>query len=406
MFTATSPPIVGGAASSAVLAHHPHQHPHHHQSHHHHSQTGNQNSVQIPHLIAAAAAAAAASQHPSLHPADQQTGSVLANGSWQPTHYITTATLPPEVAQFAKQQLNSSDYHSQHPLPYHPHHLNYAQPPISMVVTTSGGGLTNATGQKSDHISHHTQSHNAHLANGKHSLSDVNGKSVGITKQTQQPNNLGVNGNTPANAICNSSSTSGNSTSPSTNINNNNAQSTASSALSSPLSSLSSSGASSMSPAAMSSPAVSGQVYANGSVASSANSASGSSVSSSSANSINSSGAASGQSSDLIAASGIPTAALVNGGLVVINGNGNLSGSLIGTTGGGSHHYHQSLKDTTFTKIFVGGLPYHTTDKSLRTFFETYGDIEEAVVITDRQTGKSRGYGFVSFQSLSFFLSS
>ncbi|XP_037569977.2 RNA-binding protein 24-B isoform X2 [Dermacentor silvarum] len=53
-------------------------------------------------------------------------------------------------------------------------------------------------------------------------------------------------------------------------------------------------------------------------------------------------------------------------------------------------------KDTTFTKIFVGGLPYHTTDKSLRQFFESFGDIEEAVVITDRQTGKSRGYGFVT----------
>ncbi|XP_045592433.1 RNA-binding protein 24-B isoform X9 [Procambarus clarkii] len=55
-----------------------------------------------------------------------------------------------------------------------------------------------------------------------------------------------------------------------------------------------------------------------------------------------------------------------------------------------------SQKDTTFTKIFVGGLPYHTTDKSLREHFEVYGEIEEAVVITDRQTGKSRGYGFVT----------
>jgi len=52
-------------------------------------------------------------------------------------------------------------------------------------------------------------------------------------------------------------------------------------------------------------------------------------------------------------------------------------------------------KDTTWTKLFVGGLPYHTTDKSLRDHFEVYGDIEEAVVITDRSTGKSRGYGFV-----------
>ncbi|XP_056141555.1 RNA-binding protein 24b [Lampris incognitus] len=57
---------------------------------------------------------------------------------------------------------------------------------------------------------------------------------------------------------------------------------------------------------------------------------------------------------------------------------------------------HAAQKDTTYTKIFVGGLPYHTTDSSLRKYFEVFGDIEEAVVITDRQTGKSRGYGFVT----------
>lgn len=53
-------------------------------------------------------------------------------------------------------------------------------------------------------------------------------------------------------------------------------------------------------------------------------------------------------------------------------------------------------KDTTFTKIFVGGLPYGTTDDALRKYFEVYGEIEEAVVICDRVTQKSRGYGFVS----------
>ncbi|CAF2436888.1 unnamed protein product [Rotaria sp. Silwood2] len=53
-------------------------------------------------------------------------------------------------------------------------------------------------------------------------------------------------------------------------------------------------------------------------------------------------------------------------------------------------------KDTTFTKIFVGGLPYHTTDETLRAFFLKFGEIEEAVVINDRSTGKSRGYGFVT----------
>ena len=60
----------------------------------------------------------------------------------------------------------------------------------------------------------------------------------------------------------------------------------------------------------------------------------------------------------------------------------------------------QQQKDTTWTKLFVGGLPYHTTDKSLREHFSVYGDIEEAVVITDRQTNKSRGYGFVSITFL------
>lgn len=55
-----------------------------------------------------------------------------------------------------------------------------------------------------------------------------------------------------------------------------------------------------------------------------------------------------------------------------------------------------SQKDTTFTKLFVGGLPYHTTDKSLREFFQQHGEIDEAVVITDRVTGKSKGYGFVT----------
>ncbi|TRY60856.1 hypothetical protein DNTS_035128 [Danionella cerebrum] len=58
-------------------------------------------------------------------------------------------------------------------------------------------------------------------------------------------------------------------------------------------------------------------------------------------------------------------------------------------------------KDTTLTKIFVGGLPYHTTDASLRKHFESFGDIDEAVVITDRQTGKSRGYGFVTMMEKS-----
>ncbi|XP_061699212.1 RNA-binding protein 38-like isoform X1 [Syngnathoides biaculeatus] len=53
-------------------------------------------------------------------------------------------------------------------------------------------------------------------------------------------------------------------------------------------------------------------------------------------------------------------------------------------------------RDTTRTKIFVGGLPYHSDDASLLKYFRSFGDVVEAVVITDKNTGKSRGYGFVT----------
>ncbi|OAF66215.1 RNA-binding motif protein 24 [Intoshia linei] len=54
------------------------------------------------------------------------------------------------------------------------------------------------------------------------------------------------------------------------------------------------------------------------------------------------------------------------------------------------------VKDTTYRKIFVGGLPYCTTNESLKCYFQHFGQIEEAVVITDKNTGKSKGYGFVT----------
>lgn len=73
-----------------------------------------------------------------------------------------------------------------------------------------------------------------------------------------------------------------------------------------------------------------------------------------------------------------------------------ISTSMASTAPSSAHATLISQKDTMMTKIFVGGLPYHTTDGSLREYFEQFGEIDEAVVITDRQTGKSRGYGFVS----------
>ncbi|QDS72934.1 hypothetical protein FKW77_008169 [Venturia effusa] len=48
-------------------------------------------------------------------------------------------------------------------------------------------------------------------------------------------------------------------------------------------------------------------------------------------------------------------------------------------------------------KLFVGGLAWHTDDNTLRVKFEEFGQVEEAVVVKDRDTGRSRGFGFVRF---------
>ena len=48
-------------------------------------------------------------------------------------------------------------------------------------------------------------------------------------------------------------------------------------------------------------------------------------------------------------------------------------------------------------KLFVGGLTWETTDDGLRKAFEPYGEMTEAKVITERGTGRSRGFGFVTF---------
>ncbi|KAK2736287.1 hypothetical protein FQN57_000817 [Myotisia sp. PD_48] len=51
------------------------------------------------------------------------------------------------------------------------------------------------------------------------------------------------------------------------------------------------------------------------------------------------------------------------------------------------------------SKLFIGGLAWHTTDETLRAGFEKYGVVEEAIVVKDRDTNRSRGFGFVRFSS-------
>ncbi|XP_057533445.1 probable RNA-binding protein ARP1 isoform X1 [Amaranthus tricolor] len=64
----------------------------------------------------------------------------------------------------------------------------------------------------------------------------------------------------------------------------------------------------------------------------------------------------------------------------------------------GHHQYRSPFGDTTYTKVFVGGLAWETPTERMRAYFEQFGEILEAVIITDKNTSKSKGYGFVTFR--------
>jgi len=50
-------------------------------------------------------------------------------------------------------------------------------------------------------------------------------------------------------------------------------------------------------------------------------------------------------------------------------------------------------------KLYVGGLPYTTTDEELKSKFSEFGSVSSANVITDKFTGRSRGFGFVEMEN-------
>jgi RNA recognition motif-containing protein len=51
------------------------------------------------------------------------------------------------------------------------------------------------------------------------------------------------------------------------------------------------------------------------------------------------------------------------------------------------------------TKLFVGSLPWSVNDQTLQQTFETHGTVVSAKIITDRDTGRSRGFGFVEMEN-------
>ncbi|CAI5532560.1 unnamed protein product [Closterium sp. Naga37s-1] len=59
----------------------------------------------------------------------------------------------------------------------------------------------------------------------------------------------------------------------------------------------------------------------------------------------------------------------------------------------------QAVRFMSGNKLFIGGLAWEADEKALADAFSAYGTVEEAKVIRDRFTGRSRGFGFVSFAS-------
>lgn len=47
-------------------------------------------------------------------------------------------------------------------------------------------------------------------------------------------------------------------------------------------------------------------------------------------------------------------------------------------------------------KLYVGNLPFKTTEAAIRSHFESHGAVQEVAIITDRETGRSRGFAFVT----------
>jgi len=55
--------------------------------------------------------------------------------------------------------------------------------------------------------------------------------------------------------------------------------------------------------------------------------------------------------------------------------------------------------DQNNNKLFVGGISWDTNDESLKAFFSKVGEVVDAIIVKDKRTGKSKGFGFVTMSS-------
>ena len=59
----------------------------------------------------------------------------------------------------------------------------------------------------------------------------------------------------------------------------------------------------------------------------------------------------------------------------------------------------EAAKETLGMKLFIGGIPYSATEEQLTEIFSPHGELKEVHLATDKETGKSKGFAFVTFKS-------
>ncbi|VAI23828.1 unnamed protein product [Triticum turgidum subsp. durum] len=74
-------------------------------------------------------------------------------------------------------------------------------------------------------------------------------------------------------------------------------------------------------------------------------------------------------------------------------------GNVLKRSAGSGSAMLQAVRSMSSAKVFVGGISYGTDDQSLADAFSNYGQVVESKVIMDRESGRSRGFGFVTYTS-------